>query len=457
MDFESDMEELAAAPVPLSQFPSNPWYAGDDADFVKWQGSQSNSVALNALIHEAAQPARRSPRNHRTQHLRTALTSGFSFSSSSSSSSASSASSAPRTKPRMSRIKVRHNPVRTASPSVIASTPVSTLCSDPMQFLQTLKGVSEKVRVDETMRAKKRVVSGEMKAPASIATAIRSGKQKENLRRTASAMKDRPRSPMPLSASRSLPTMDTGDVNMYMNMDISAQMDVDDDLNSHLISAPSISRPPLAATTTEYPTSLKREMLSSKPKLFMPPPAAPKAQPPPTLLRTIAPTRAPSPPKPEPPRKLSQPPVAAAPTIPEPPPASPPRTQLLSSQRPRALGMRRAFPAYSATTTSSQSLPEKQRAFKVPLAKPSCPPTTMVSTTVFPAKSTRERQVAAPFPSPPSPLGADADAISKGEGIRDGDGSSSPSPGSPSADPDSSYGDMSFDMDALEETMQKYD
>ncbi|KZP09579.1 hypothetical protein FIBSPDRAFT_900419 [Athelia psychrophila] len=54
---------------------------------------------------------------------------GFSFSSSS---SASSASSAPRTKPRMSRTKVRHNPVRKASPSVIASTPVSTLYSDPM-------------------------------------------------------------------------------------------------------------------------------------------------------------------------------------------------------------------------------------------------------------------------------------------------------------------------------------
>ena len=47
-------------PASPSQLPSSQWHTRDaDTDLVKWQGSQTSSVALNALMKEAAKPIRR--------------------------------------------------------------------------------------------------------------------------------------------------------------------------------------------------------------------------------------------------------------------------------------------------------------------------------------------------------------------------------------------------------------
>ncbi|KAF7984171.1 hypothetical protein HWV62_16848 [Athelia sp. TMB] len=338
----------------------------------------------------------------------------------------------------------------TVSTSVASSTPVSTLCSDPMQFLQTLKGVSEKVRVDEMMRAKKRLVSGEIKASTSSVGSIRSGKQKENLRRSTSAIKDRARSPIVISASRSLPVIESGDVDLDIEMDKpNARMDIDvDQKHAHSV---------LGAIAPEYPRPLKRDNSGPKIRASMPPPPVPvpKAPSPSDANLSARPAPALPPQQLGSLRKVTPPPpiihVSVPTTKPESPP-SPPRTQpvpLSSSQRPRALGMRRAFNTYH--TISSQNLPEKQRGFKVPLAKPSYPPISAPSSKL----ANPRREAPAPFPSPPSPLdnvrgGCEADPASKETGTDEGSFS-------PAEDPDSSYGDMSFDMDALEETMQMYD
>lgn len=118
--------------------------------------------------------------------------------------------------------------------------------------------------------------------------------------------------------------------------------------------------------------------------------------------------------------------------------------------------MRRTLSAYSALTPS-QTLPGKQRGFKVPLAKPQAAPTpTRLPAVSQPVPSYRETdpKVAQVLLTPePSPSIA-----AKGTGIKDGRVTETQhSSSSPASDPDSSYGDISFDMDALEETMKKYD
>lgn len=469
---------------------SSQWHAWDsDADLVKWQGSQSNSAALNALMQEAARPARRckfhrillklmlwhsisltfatqAPRNHRTQQLWTTPIPGPSLSASSTSPSSSS-SSAPRSKPRVPRSRARHPTMQHTSTSFLTSTPASALCSDPMQFLQTLKGVSEKVRVDEGMRVKKHLISREVKATGSIYTPTRSGKEKENLRRSTTGVRGRPKSPIAVSASRSLPIIGSRDADMDMEVDESSmQMDIDVDLN--LIAGPSTTRLTRSATASVPLAPAKRDMASFKSKSHMLPPPVPIPKVQSSPRQDPRPTSVPvsTPPQPAPQHKFTNsqltPPAIAVPTKSESLPPSPPRSQpvptarppsLSQLSRPPALGMRRAFTTYTSISPS-QTLPEKQRGFKVPLAKPSCPPVS-VAAKYRQVSSKQEQVLHTPLSSPPIPL----DAVrndSDGEGPMTGPGTDGRC-SSPAQDPDSSYGDMSFDMDALEETMKKYD
>lgn len=58
MDFDHSMGNESEF-VPASPL-SKQWHAQDaDADLVRWQGSQTSSVALNALMVEASMPLRR--------------------------------------------------------------------------------------------------------------------------------------------------------------------------------------------------------------------------------------------------------------------------------------------------------------------------------------------------------------------------------------------------------------
>jgi hypothetical protein len=59
VDYEMGNDSEFVPPSP-SQLPSSQWHTQDtDTDLVKWQGSQTSSVALNALLKEAAKPIRR--------------------------------------------------------------------------------------------------------------------------------------------------------------------------------------------------------------------------------------------------------------------------------------------------------------------------------------------------------------------------------------------------------------
>jgi len=226
MDIDHGMDEHSEfVPTLPSQLTSN-WHTHDaDPDLVKWQGSQTSSLALNALMKEAAKPARRSPRNQRAQAGSNSSAPSGSLSLSLSGSS----STASRSTHRMPRSRTRHAS-QLASTSSLTSTPASSITSDPTQFLQTLKGVSEKVRVNESARAKKRLFTGEVKeqrsGPDAVGIKTCHGKEKENLRRSTTGVKENDKIRGSVIGHRSLPNM--GGLKEEMNVDNgSFQMDLD--------------------------------------------------------------------------------------------------------------------------------------------------------------------------------------------------------------------------------------
>ncbi|KAA1477926.1 hypothetical protein DENSPDRAFT_845099 [Dentipellis sp. KUC8613] len=156
--------------------------------------------------------------------------------------------------------------------------------------------------------------------------------------------------------------------------------------------------------------------------------------PPPLPERSIS--YAPSPPAPA---STLSPPSPVVPVQPAPLPL--PR----ASQRPPPLGMRRVTGATNSGFTPSQTLPTRQRPFKPPLARPrvnpAVAPAPKDTDVVLPAKAMPGR-LPTPRSSPPAP------AISKQR--------RAPSP-PPPAEADSSYGELSFDIDLLDAEMQKYD
>ncbi|KAI0696635.1 hypothetical protein BC835DRAFT_1414176 [Cytidiella melzeri] len=127
----------------------------------------------------------------------------------------------------------------------------------------------------------------------------------------------------------------------------------------------------------------------------------------------------------------------------------PPMASQSASRALPALGMRRANPYVASQTAqlqSSQSLPSKQRGFKPPFARPPAAGSQTSSTSTSSTSASRALSSAKddssntyPSPSPPSR------AFSR------------PRSPSPSPEADSSYGEISFDMDLVEEAMKPYD
>lgn len=118
--------------------------------------------------------------------------------------------------------------------------------------------------------------------------------------------------------------------------------------------------------------------------------------------------------------------------------------------------MRRAHAQTTSAFTPSQTLPTKQKGFKPPLAR-AAPP---AQPRLPPVPRTAPRAApAAALPTPElTPTSAGAPQRTKygdgGSGAQAaGSRSSSPAP----AEADSSYGELPFDIDALEEEMRKYD
>jgi hypothetical protein len=124
-----------------------------------------------------------------------------------------------------------------------------------------------------------------------------------------------------------------------------------------------------------------------------------------------------------------------------------PATQT-TSRHPPVLGMRRVHGhGTSSPLHSSQHLPNKQRGFKIPFARSGAGGSQASSTSTCSMSLSRpsyemSESCVASAPSPPS-------------------GFSKPSPKSrtpsPTLEADSSYGEISFDMDIVEETMKQYD
>ena len=328
-----------------------------------------------------------------------------------------------KSKSRVPRPRNRHAP---STPNSIfgSATPALCISSDPTQFLMTLKGVSEKVRVDESRLglAKKRAINGR------IAKTNRRGSEKENLRRTASDVDKRPSVLVnsPVIAHRSLPNFDPG-VDVEMANEGSSGMDIDVD------------------ERLEHHTMTKSPRLS--PQRVMPPPPVPLAK---LKLLKSNPAQVQGPVTPNSKPKSITPPTPISPYPPkQPPPTAPPRSSQPSSQSQRlpALGMRR----HRQQMNSSQAviLPERRKGFKVPLAKPKLEPELETKQEdVLPTPESSQHtamQLHDPQPNTIPIIKAD----NKKEILVL----------SEEPDADSSFGDLSFDMDAdaLEETMRKYD
>jgi hypothetical protein len=277
-------------------------------------------------------------------------------------------------------------------------------------------------------------------------------------------MKESDKSKSPAVGSRSLPIMggeDMGD--MEVDGGASFQIDVDMDIGAGRSVRPS-PYDEHAIAPTSAPNPQTRRILPNLSSHMPPPPVpVPKVQPLPPprdypLRLTSNPAPIPAKPKSVSSQRVPPPainnhpqsrPLPSPHASQQPSSSRPPNSQLTS--RPPALGMRRSITTYSALAPS-QTLPDKQRGFKVPLAK-SAHPLAPVSSVQPPAPSFQRKnvQVSGVLPTPePSPPNRVKEADNR-------DASTQHSSSSPAPDADSSYGDMSFDMDALEETMKKYD
>ena len=250
--------------------------------------------------------------------------------------------------------------------------------------------------------------------------------------------------------------IDIADTPVSMSTNSMADMDV---LDSSVNPAPISRRRPLLRTSSASLGSAADLALpdTRNTTLANPTTSTPRLHP---LLSQQPPQRQHSPPRALPPQRVQPPPRVYAPQRAQRPPAS----QTSATMRPPVLGMRRTHSAVITSYTAPQPLPTRQKAFKPPLQSQSqaqrlsqSQSSRSVITTVEkdgmlmqPVKKEggdtlyrdgrRDNKVMANF-QPPS--------NSEGE----------PSSTEPETNPDadSSFGDISFDIDALEETMRMYD
>lgn len=516
----SPMDQDDFAPTLLSQ-PVVPILT----DYVKWQGSQTSCAALDTLIMEASASARRStialffavvspqlivcynsdPRPLKTHIPWYSPVASDTFPSTASSSSsnlqsASRASAKPHSRSRPSR---HSEPTRNPLHSNLFNKP------DPAQFLNLVKGVSERVDENAEMQArladdgrqkrKTRLnppVSGQIKDSG----AIRKTRRGSGLSVTIVANKGRSAEPDDrgvdverlrragsVNAHRSLPNIASSSSSSSMEGVITdantSMMDIDPQGGSSSSSTPTLCPSPKECTPMPPPIISSQNHPSHYPSCSTATPfPVPKLHP---LLQQQQQHKQEHPrPSPRPqlhaqprPRPSQHPPTQRT-------AGEPPRIHLATaSARPPALGMRRThtLPAL----TPSQQLPTRQKGFKPPLLSQAPAAAAPVATACqqqqqhaparsqahpqavpLPraAKASAEFHASRTLPTPtPSPharrVDAGDDDGNEGEnGYRDEEaGELEPLPPHRSSSPDSSFGDMSFDMDALEETMRMYD
>ncbi|KAF9465456.1 hypothetical protein BDZ94DRAFT_1320270 [Collybia nuda] len=433
-------------------------------DSVRWQSSQlSSCAALNSLILEI--PARRKITHD---------TSWYNQEASTSTSSQPNGTSNHRPLVR-SNSRARFN--RLSEPGTHPP-PDLTLFNkkDPMQFLDLIKGVSE--RVDENaglrsargsdksgMKRKTRASASGVGEVHAKARGVRLSYASEGQNK-ASRIKGKQRadgggdteyeSHSPDGTHRSLPNLSSSmstaasssslrSINTSISTDVDASMSMDTmmdlDESGHNISLPSMSK---RHSGTSYPPPSNHINTQASPD----PPTVPhKVTPEPKLhpLLTQQKTR----PQKQPTPKLQF----------FPPPSSqrvPSMSQVSGPVRVPALGMRRTASTPAATTTHN-ALPTRQKGFKPPLLPGTQPQPQQPKTAAQAAVKASPQSHVVPARGPNAGGGkftrpSAAPGLTKNKGCP-------PRAPSPEPDPDSSFGDMSFDMDvdALEETMRMYD
>ncbi|KDQ55501.1 hypothetical protein JAAARDRAFT_195870 [Jaapia argillacea MUCL 33604] len=514
--FDMDHDPLSSPPA-SSQLTGSQWVARarrgpepPQGDFVKWQSSQTTCAALGALMVEAAQPSRIAPRVPDWD----SSTSAF-LSSASKPPSSSSTSTATRTRPR----PAPRTRAADSSEAISASnSATSQAIRDPAHFLNIVKVVSH--QIDENARKKKRrlekvkekgkgkgfelpkMVVGHSKP---VSTSVGSEKVVKKVDHGV-GLKTAGIEPKGKGVSRgmmrtiSLDVVDVSDNDgddLYMDVDTSMRVEPGASTSTHTgVNNPeSFSVEQTSHRSSSFKTHSKIPVLPpearvtqhSTSSVSMPPPPVPiksksvANHSPSSFDGDVSMTIEESPPIP---RSLRPSPL---PSTPQPPPITttnlsnhltnttkPPQqlptpsqpltysqTSFATNSRPPPLGMRRVHSNPYAGLTPSQQLPTKQRGFKPPLARaapaPAPPRFTLMQVQVQ-DKPGRSKSTLPTPDTTPSPAGMRGGKtlpnfdVNLPPRVSAGDRPPSPAP----ADADSSYGDMSWDME-MEEAVRQYD
>ncbi|OCH92418.1 hypothetical protein OBBRIDRAFT_824716 [Obba rivulosa] len=467
-DEDMDIDYLTGSPQTSSQWVARARMADEPAetDIIRWQPSQSSSAAFNALLQEASRPMKRHTQSSSSLFADPTHLSTFAQASSSTETLVSATTRTARPRSRLLR---RTSSATTATAGPSTSAPLNTelveLIKSAAQLVDEHASVNKRYFESQAQRA--RVASSSSKSTSDPqSTRGRSSALRSDARvRQSNSSNSRSSAPRSVDSTRARPSATMGPERTIMPVyDQSVEM-IDAESLSYCRrdaqgSRTTSSRP--RSTLNISSSSIASRETTKSQTLMPPPPIAPRpstSRPSTTSLRTVDTSRVPTqsstgrraPPSPITPPMESTPPP---PSFGAPSSTHAPRPS--QSSRPPALGMRRTHNLPTSTFAPSQALPTRQRGFKPPLARPPARTSKPSSTSRVAAAAT------ATLPTPDltptsnfSGLRTTAPQRTKYGETGNKAGSRSSSPAAPEAD--SSYGELPFDINALEEEMRKYD
>jgi len=327
----------------------------------------------------------------------------------------------------------------------------NTKMGDPSHFIALIQGVS--AQVDDNTQRKTRLLARDREMKPAVNDSIRRGDKHPANQSTSDKGK------APVMGHRSLPNLSPPSPSSGMEVESTSNMPFRDDVypktatigqevrssRTHTLSSDSYPlRPTNRASPALFPPTKPKLHLQSQSRNGSSSNLANASS---SMNASSSHTSSHPPSHPASrPRSFAQPPKQ---------PAQPriPQVHVSQSSGPPVLGMRRVSPYRNFAP--SHALPEKQKGFKTPFLKQ--PPASSEESTPSPTPKYGASTRAPTVPrlsiqtTPSGSISSQEDSTMEME----------PTPSQRSSSPmtatDSSFGDMSFDMDALEETMKMYD
>ncbi|EGO19815.1 hypothetical protein SERLADRAFT_453142 [Serpula lacrymans var. lacrymans S7.9] len=470
MDLDYSMDDGTTLPLTGSQWVARASAStvSIDADIVRWQSSEPQNPALQALMKAAETSVYLPPRSSTSSSLRieSEVSELGKYDATSDLRSSTSGSSSSRPRSSMARRRPS-NSSRLSSPA----TPLSpSIQGHTAHFLDLIKTVSG--RIDENERLKRQRSARQQqplqKPGLTDITSRRNVRSNHSMSCVQTAPENKGK--IPATGRWSLPNLDTPTCEMRnkneLAMDVDAPVAIDIHVDSEQIpkdSEPSSLAAPVHSKAAKDHSALRPETRSR----LSSPASGGRGQ---TVAPSLPPQKRQAPSQPYPSQRSPPASPRLHPTLSQ---EAPRNTQMPSSQmsqrsfRPPVLGMRRAVNSTPVSAFSaSQNIPYRQKGFKPPLAKKPSVANITHNTVTTSSSSTPENtrthkrktcefdDSLASLPTPDlTPVQRSATVTTQSDSVAEPHDRSP----SPFTEADSSFGDISFDMDALEETMQKYD